>query len=209
MCILQCNGSCSRALQDAAVIKITLPRPPSHPFSSPRPRHAAGRKGTTAKNCYLHNSQSNARVHRFEDFAPPPDELKKWRPTICVAQYSTYFCFTRFFLLFFPGPRLHFHHDLFPHRASCTFFFSTSLPEYTDKFNRTHSGKNTRSCRYVIIARDNCICAHTYSSKGGYKQFRVISLWYINYNFIRSRFSLPIYYRSLHLQFRSENYAQI
>lgn len=105
MCILQCNGTCSREPRCAAVIKITSPpglflplsyRPPSFlPFRPPR---------DDGKNCYLHNSQSNARVRRFEDFTPAAVELKNAaRHDSCVPQryiHIFYFFFRFCFLLF-------------------------------------------------------------------------------------------------------------
>lgn len=132
----------------------------------------------------------------------PPDELKNagrqfasrnilrifvlcFISSLCVFRVRDYISIT----LFFRTVRVHLY-----------------IGRMREHFNRTHL-ENTRSCRYVIIARETIVCPHAYSSKRRRKQFHVILLRYMNYNFIQSHFSWSIYYRSLHLQFCNENYT--
>jgi len=144
MCILRCNGNCSRA-RNAAVIKIT-------------PHPSLPEKENNGKNCYLHNSESNASACIVSGISPLAELKSTERSYSCRAIFYTFviffsFCFSPcIFLSTGISVMLAFH------VARCAYVESA---EYLNILNRAKMWKHAFFFKHVIIililARDICM----------------------------------------------------
>lgn len=151
MCILRCNGNCSRA-RNAAVIKITL-------------RPSLPEKENNGKNCYLHNSESNASACIVSGISPLAELKSAERSYSCRAIFYTFVIFSPFVFLRFPFLSVSISVMLAFHVARCAYVESA---EYLNILNRAKTWKTRILLQvryYRSYIRTRHICMRVYAFK--------------------------------------------